>query len=550
MPIRRGEHVYPEKTVDALVVGAGMAGLTSAAYLCKYGYQVLLCEKRPVVGGLVGTFFHQGYGFDSGIRAFENSGIILPMLRELGIPIDYEKSVVTIGIEDARIRYDREEGLYAYQAMLGEKFPENAAEIARIIHEIEKVIGYMQVIYGIDNPLFVDYKNNRQYVFKTLLPWLLKYTVNIRKAGRLTLPVNTYLSSITSNRSLIDVITQHFFKDTPTFFALSYFGLYLDYFYPKGGTGALAEKMAAYIRDHGGEICTECPITRIDPDKKVVRAQDGRSFRYRQLIWASDMRMLYAQLDLSGFEEDQRRSKIETQKQATMEGRGSDSILSLYLGVGLNKSVFEKHFSAHGFYTPRKIGLSQSMKEGWENAVSRCETTKEKKSVLESWISDYLQATTYELSLPVLSDSSMAPEGKTGLIVSTLMDYGLVKTVSEQGWYDEFKKLVERQIVQILDQTCFPGIRQHIECATCSTPLSLESITGNTEGAITGWSFASAKMPAVNKFTQIAHAIDTPIPDVCQAGQWTFSPSGLPVSILTGKVAADAVNAQLRKRSR
>ena len=56
------------------------------------------------------------------------------------------------------------------------------------------------------------------------------------------------------NKALIDVLAQHFFKQTPAFFALSYFSLYLDYCYPKGGTGKLVEAMEAYIRDHGGEI--------------------------------------------------------------------------------------------------------------------------------------------------------------------------------------------------------------------------------------------------------------------------------------------------------
>ena len=37
----------------------------------------------------------------------------------------------------------------------------------------------------------------------------------------------------------------------------------------------------------------------------------------------------------------------------------------------------------------------------------------------------------------------------------------------------------------------------------------------------------------------------TPIPNTYQAGAWTFSPSGLPISILTGKLAADRVNKAL-----
>ena len=37
---------------DAIVVGGGLAGLTSAAYLCKYGVKTLLVEKGEKRVGL------------------------------------------------------------------------------------------------------------------------------------------------------------------------------------------------------------------------------------------------------------------------------------------------------------------------------------------------------------------------------------------------------------------------------------------------------------------------------------------------------------------
>ena len=65
------------------------------------------------------------------------------------------------------------------------------------------------------------YRPPLPFYLKTLLPWLLKYQVNIRKASRLDKPVADYLKQFTDNQPLIDMIVQHFFKDTPTFFALS-----------------------------------------------------------------------------------------------------------------------------------------------------------------------------------------------------------------------------------------------------------------------------------------------------------------------------------------
>jgi len=41
----------PTETLDAVVVGAGHNGLVAAAYLARAGRSVLICERRPIVGG-------------------------------------------------------------------------------------------------------------------------------------------------------------------------------------------------------------------------------------------------------------------------------------------------------------------------------------------------------------------------------------------------------------------------------------------------------------------------------------------------------------------
>jgi len=41
----------------------------------------VLCEKEKKTGGLVNSFEYKGFVFDGGIRATENTGIVLPMLN-------------------------------------------------------------------------------------------------------------------------------------------------------------------------------------------------------------------------------------------------------------------------------------------------------------------------------------------------------------------------------------------------------------------------------------------------------------------------------------
>jgi len=40
---------------------------------------------------------------------------------------------------------------------------------------------------------------------------------------------------------------------------------------------------------------------------------------------------------------------------------------------------------------------------------------------------------------------------------------------------------------------------------------------------------------------KVNNSILTPIPNIYQAGQWTYSLSGVPMSVLTGKIVADKI---------
>lgn len=525
-------------TYDSIVVGAGAAGLISAAYLSRAGQSVLLCEKEKQVGGLVSSFKHEGYYFDSGIRAFENSGIIFPMLKQLGIEMEFRENLVKVGIENDFITIDSKDSINDYEVFLANLYPENKEDIHNIIIQIKNVMKYMDVLYGIDNPLFLDYAENLGYIFTTILPWMVKYSLNINKAMKLDEGVNDYLLKYTQNKSLIDIITQHFFKNTPTFFALSYFGLYLDYSYPKGGTSVLAEKLKDYIIENKGHILTSTKILSIDINNKIIKTSEGKSFAYNSLIWACDSKTLYNIVNESDNKVENQ--KIQAQKRLIQKNKGGDSILTVYLGVNLSKDYFQNKCGPHLFYTPKKQGISSVSLEDWENFnIEPNLSDEEEKNRIKEKIWKYLQYTTFEVSCPVLRDDSLAPIGKTGLIISTLIDYGLVERISRAGWYEEFKDFCVEKIIQILNNTIFKGIEENIEFSICSTPLTYEKYTGNYGGAITGWAFSKNKMPSETRFKQIANSVQTPIEDIYQAGQWTFSPSGLPISILTGKLAAD-----------
>jgi phytoene dehydrogenase-like protein len=68
---------------DVIVVGAGHNGLTSAGYLARAGYRVLVVERRPIVGGAVCTEeVIPGYKIDVGSSAHIMIHLT-PVIRDL-----------------------------------------------------------------------------------------------------------------------------------------------------------------------------------------------------------------------------------------------------------------------------------------------------------------------------------------------------------------------------------------------------------------------------------------------------------------------------------
>jgi phytoene dehydrogenase-like protein len=522
---------------DAIVIGGGIAGLTAAAYLAKAGHATLLCEKEESCGGLINTFERDGFIYDGGMRAMENSGVLFSMLKQLELDIEFVKNRISVGIEDQVIRIDTAENVMDYQVLLKQLYPESSGEIDEIIAQIKKIMHYMEVQYGINNPAFLDMKKDRDYMLKTILPWMVKYALTVPKISKLQEPVVGFLRRYTQNQSLIDIIAQHFFQETPAFFALSYITLYLDYHYPLGGTGKVIEKMVEFIENHHGTIRTNTEIVAVDPDKKLVTDAHSATYGYRKLIWAADQKALYRFIDPDRLADLRVKNAVADRRSLIHDKIGNDSVFTLFLALDLESSYFASKASEHFFYTPARTG--QTAAGPIPNAGDR--------ETIENWLKRFFALTTYEISCPVMRDSSLAPEGKTGLIVSVLFDYKLTKHIQELGWYEDFKTFCETAILNTLNTTIYPGIKDAILQKFSSTPVTMARIAGTTDGAIVGWAFTNHPMPAENRLPRILKAVQTPVPGILQAGQWTYSPAGLPISILTGKLAADQVIKELAK---
>lgn len=524
-----------EEKHRTVVVGGGISGLTAAAYLSRAGHDVLLLEKNKECGGLLYSFHQDGFTFDAGARSILNAGIIRPMLKELGIELELFSSPVSIGIENEIIHLTSETGLDDYKELLERLYPDSTNDVNIIISKIERIMKDMAILYGIDNPYFRDMTPG--YVFKELLPWFGKFMFALRRMGKNSEPVESYLENLTSNQSLIDIIAQHFFKKTPTSFALGYFYVYTDYMYPRGGTGELPKAMVGKILEWGGKIQNNTEITEVNLSEKSLKDKDGNSYSYDSLIWSADLKTLYRILDIEGLEEKETHDILE-KKEQIHSSRGCDSVYSLFTGVDMPLEDFGSISKGHFFYTPSKQGLGKVHWSKLDSLIENFETLS-KNDVLQ-WLDEYCQLTTYEISIPALRNPALTPEGKTGLAISMLFEYDLIKKVRDAGWYDEFRTEIENRMLNTLSNSIYPGLKDKVISQSSSTPLSIESAVGTSEGGIVGWSYLTS-VPVVHELRKMPSSVQTPIPDVYQAGQWAYSPAGIPTAILTGWHAAQNV---------
>jgi len=526
-----------EKKYRSIVVGGGIAGLTSAAYLAREGHSVLLIEKNKECGGLVNSFSHNGFHFDAGIRALENAGIIFPMLNELGIKLNVVKSPVTVGVENEILNINDIGSLTEYSNMLKRLYPGSEAETDQMIKVIRRVMKLMDVLYGVDNPNFKDLNNDRRYLFKELLPWLPKFLLTIGKINRMNVPVEPFLDRIIKNRSLRDIISQHFFRNTPAFFALSYFSLYLDYFYPIGGVGRLAEELGKKFIEWGGELIRETTIKKVEAYQKKITDCNDVDYLYQNLVWAADLKTFYRITSTDGYSGNIR-GKFEKTRNLLMKKRGGDSVFTLFVEVDEPSESFGKIAHGHFFYSPSRKGLGETRWGELDGITS--EPGEPEKSRIIDWLDKFLTFNTFEISIPALKDPEMAPAGKTGIIISILADYDLFKKIDDAGWHEEFVKEMEERIIRIIGDSIYPVLRDKVTDRFSFSPLNYAKRVGTSEGAITGWSFRE-QVPVINKILAANSAVETPIPSIYQAGQWTYSPAGVPMSILTGKLAAQRI---------
>ncbi|MEW6548323.1 MAG: NAD(P)/FAD-dependent oxidoreductase [Spirochaetota bacterium] len=519
---------------DFIVVGGGIAGLTAALSLAHKGKDVLLIEKNDHCGGLMNSFMREGFRFEGGARALVNAGLVKPMIKEFGLGIEILPNPISLGVGERLMRIEGEESLSAYADMLKGLYPGSEGDVDRIVAAIHDIIENMKVLYGVDNPLFAKKKKSFLVLVPSMVAWMLKFLKTMYRISRMDTPFEEHLDALSSNQSLKDIIGQHFFRKTPVFFALSYFALYNDYIYPKGGVGAFIESLVQAIQSRGGQVLLGTEVVRLDAGARELVDASGQVYHYGKLVWAGDLKALYALSDPSGLGEKER-AGFAQRKEKVLGRKGAESVFSVFLGVDLPPAYFGAIARGHLFYTPDRKGLGQVHDGELKGLLGRWDSVKDEE--LNDWLKRFCRYNTFEISIPALRDPDAAPEGKTGVIISALFDFELTKRIKESGRYEEFKRRVEDEFIAALSSSIYPGLKDKVLFQFSASPLSIHEKAGSSEGSIVGWSFEQ-DIPVVTSMFRMADSVKTALPDVYAAGKWVYSPAGGPTAVMTGRIAA------------
>ncbi len=503
---------------DVIVIGAGLSGLTAAAYLSKEGAHVLVCEQGSQVGGLFNSFRREGYQFDGGIKAVENSAVMMPMLAQLGLleRISFQRSPIAL-ITGGCVQPVRGFGnVEAYFSLLNSLFPGEQNGLRSVLSDTQAVFELLDAMLCFPIPFF-----DRPGVGnEARSAWIKNHGSVISRFPRVAALMNrelhSYLQKHLTHSGLINLLSDLFPDGTSAFFGLGYFRMFLDYYYPDGGIQAIPNTLAEAIQGWGGEIRLHTRVVRVLLAGKQacgVRLENGEEVRAGYVIAASDLRQALTRLlpdDLlpARFERKMRQAGV------------SHSVFNVFLGVNLPVEHFNLHGCQHIFYAPDLNGISEA------DRINR---------------PDYFAHVPQEISIPCLHQPDLAPPGKTGINISAMASWQF-----QGGWeqasaeYAALKERCARDLISALEKQ-FPGLSEHIELCISATPRTIAALTSNEQGAIMGWSYHRQHTLPRGAFYQMRSAVLTPVPRLLAAGHWAFSPGGSPVAVLTGKLAAEHV---------
>src|SRR5579862_1417335 len=247
----RGSEITPERPV--VVIGGGPAGLTAGYLLAKQGKPVVILESTDMLGGIARTEVRDGYRFDlGGHRFFTKAREVDDLWHEI--------------MKEEFLRRPRKSRIYWNDKFL--EYPLQGVDVIRKLGPVELTRCMASYLWAAVKPKgreesFEDWVSNRfgkrlyNHFFKTYTEKLWGVSADEIRAE--------WAAQRIKGLSFFSAAKSAFFGNQGNKIK----SLISEFNYPRYGPGQMWEQMTADIREQGGEVRLNAPVTRL-------RVSDGR----------------------------------------------------------------------------------------------------------------------------------------------------------------------------------------------------------------------------------------------------------------------------------
>ncbi|MEE2828366.1 MAG: NAD(P)/FAD-dependent oxidoreductase [Myxococcota bacterium] len=467
------------KPYDAIVVGGGHNGLTCAAYLARAGQNVLVLERRPVVGGAaVSEEVFPGFKFS--VCSYVVSLLRPRLLRELQLArwglriLPLECSFTPYPDGRSLCRWPDMEATRQEIARFSPRDADVYPEFGRILSKLARFARPV-IDQPAPDPASLRWKELRTLLdmgnrlrglgddlatlqFKLTTMSSVDFLREWFESDRLIAPmacsgiIGTFLGVKSPGTAY--VLLHHYMGEID--------GSSRAWGFPVGGTGAVSEALATAARHFGAEIRTEAAVDRIlvrSGEGKGVVLEGGDELYARNVVSGCDPRLTL----LKFLGEQHLPDEVVTQVKR-YKLRGSSGKVNLALDRFPDFSCRP----GDGPHVRGDIAIAPS-------------TDYLERAYDEAKYGDFSQRPYINVVVPSLLDRNMAPPGKH--VLSCFVQYAPYDIKEGPEFWPQRREAFGDAVVDTLAEYC-PGIKEAILHRQVLTPWDLEQEFGLSEGNI------------------------------------------------------------------
>lgn len=481
-----------ENQFDAVIVGSGLGGLSIAAAFARQGFKPLVLEKHDRPGGYATTFKRKDFVFDVSLHSTsvgEREGIhnLIPGFPEITEVefVPHPNCYRTI-YPDYDIRVPQRD-LPGYIRMLVGYFPEEKQGIESLFAGMIGLTSDIQKMSGIEGPVDMSqFPMEYPYLFKSYTrTWGQMMDGHIKNPR-----LKAIVSALWGYFGLPPSKLASFYYAMPTIGYLQMGG-----YYPVGKSQKMSDALVKFIQDKGGKVLLNSKAEEIlikDHTAYGVRIADGKEYQSKVIVSNANAYDTFHKM-IKGQEE-------HLEEYLARMDQLSVSLSSFQVFLGLKKDLV------------RDVGITDTeifYTTGYDPEV-------EYKAALNAEVEGGFGLTLYDNLY-----QGYSPKGKNIVNIIALQGYQHwegFETDYFKGKKDAYRKEKERMADILIDQvqeTLLPGLRDAIEIKEIGTPLTNLRYTGNYRGAIYGWDQTLDNSGP----SRLPHS--TPIENLYLAGAWT-----------------------------